>query len=52
VIEDETSVRDNIMELLNAEGYSSIGAKTVEEGLRLAWETIPDLIICDILMPT
>ena len=51
VIEDETSVRDNIMELLNAEGYSSIGAKDGEEGLRLAWETIPDLIICDILMP-
>jgi two-component system, sensor histidine kinase and response regulator len=51
VIEDETPVRDNIMELLNAEGYSSIGAKDGEEGARMAWETIPDLIICDILMP-
>jgi CheY-like chemotaxis protein/two-component sensor histidine kinase len=51
VIEDETSVRNNIIELLNAEGYSPIGAKDGEEGVRLAWETIPDLIICDILMP-
>ena len=51
VIEDETPLRDNIMELLNAEGYSAVGAKDGEEGIRLAWETIPDLIICDILMP-
>jgi two-component system, sensor histidine kinase and response regulator len=51
VIEDDTHVRNNIIELLNAEGYSSIGAKDGEEGARLAWETIPDLIICDILMP-
>jgi two-component system, sensor histidine kinase and response regulator len=51
VIEDDTPVRNNIIELLNAEGYSSIGAKDGEEGTRLAWETIPDLIICDILMP-
>ncbi len=51
VIEDETSLRNNIMELLNAEGYSSMGAKDGEEGVRMAWETIPDLIICDILMP-
>ena len=51
VIEDEKPVRDNILELLNAEGYSSIGAKDGEEGARMAWETIPDLIICDILMP-
>jgi two-component system, sensor histidine kinase and response regulator len=51
VIEDEASVRDNILELLNAEGYLCSGAKDGEEGVRLAWETIPDLIICDILMP-
>jgi DNA-binding response OmpR family regulator/anti-sigma regulatory factor (Ser/Thr protein kinase) len=51
VIEDDTPVRNNILELLNAEGYSSIGAKDGEEGVKLAWETIPDLIICDILMP-
>jgi two-component system sensor histidine kinase/response regulator len=51
VIEDEDSVRNNILELLNAEGYMPAGAKDGEEGVRLAWENIPDLIICDILMP-
>ena len=51
VVEDEENVRENILELLSAEGYSSYGAKDGEEGICLAKEKHPDLIICDILMP-
>jgi two-component system, sensor histidine kinase and response regulator len=51
VVEDEENVRENILELLSAEGYSSYGAKDGEEGISLAKEKHPDLIICDILMP-
>ena len=51
VVKDEENVRENILELLNAEGYSSYGAKDGEEGINLAREKHPDLIICDILMP-
>ena len=51
VIEDETPVRENIIELLTAEGYEAIGARDGEDGVRLVWEELPDLIICDILMP-
>jgi CheY-like chemotaxis protein len=51
VIEDEISVRQNLVELLNAEGYQAIEAKDGEEGVSLAWEQLPDLILCDISMP-
>ncbi|WP_199248904.1 bifunctional diguanylate cyclase/phosphodiesterase [[Phormidium] sp. ETS-05] len=51
VIEDETSVRENIIELLFAEEFEAIGAKNGREGLRLAIAESPDLIICDVMMP-
>ena len=51
VVEDEENVRENILELLNAEGYLSYGAKDGEEGIILAKEKHPELIICDIMMP-
>jgi two-component system, sensor histidine kinase and response regulator len=51
VIEDETAVRQNLVELLSAEGFLPIEARDGEEGVRLAWEMLPDLILCDINMP-
>ncbi len=51
VIEDEQDIRENIIELLSEEGYQAIGAQDGEEGIRKIWEELPDLIICDILMP-
>ncbi len=51
VIEDEDAVRENIIELLNEEGYEVVGARDGEEGVVQIWTQIPDLIICDILMP-
>lgn len=51
VIEDEQSVRENILDLLEAEGFEAIGAKNGHIGVTWAWEHKPDLIICDVMMP-
>lgn len=51
VIEDETTVRQNLVDLLSSEGYLPIEARDGEEGARLAWEMLPDVILCDINMP-
>ncbi len=51
VIEDEESVRENIVELLDTEGFEAIAAKNGRIGLLLAQKELPDLILCDVRMP-
>lgn len=51
VIENEDSVRENILELLEAEGFEAIGACNGEVGIRAAQQRQPSLILCDVLMP-
>jgi len=51
VIEDEELVRENILEFLDAEGLTGIGAINGYKGLDLAKVEKPDLIICDVMMP-
>jgi DNA-binding response OmpR family regulator len=51
VIEDEKLVRNNILRRLNAEGFQAKGAVNGVVGLKLAKLQIPDLIICDVIMP-
>lgn len=51
VIEDEETVRANILELLDAENFQGIEASNGHLGIELAREHLPDLIICDIMMP-
>ena len=51
VIEDEQLLRENILELLEAEGFETIGAQNGHVGITWAWEHKPDLIICDVMMP-
>ncbi|MEG4106840.1 response regulator [Microcoleus sp. S13_C5] len=51
VIEDEEAIRENILELLEAENFEGIGAINGKVGIKLAIETIPDLILCDMMMP-
>lgn len=51
VIEDEQDVRDNIVEILELEGFETKNAKNGIIGLKLAQQYNPDIIICDILMP-
>jgi len=51
VIEDEETVRENILELLDAEGFEAFSAPNGRVGLDLALQVLPDLILCDVRMP-
>jgi DNA-binding response OmpR family regulator len=51
VIEDEQALLKNIVRILSAEGYNSIGAENGEAGIQLVRAHNPDLILCDIMMP-
>lgn len=51
VIEDHLLIRENLLELLELEDYKAIGAEDGAVGLQLARESLPDLIICDVMMP-
>ncbi|WP_035984847.1 response regulator [Leptolyngbya sp. KIOST-1] len=51
VIEDETGVRDSIIDILNAEDFIVDSATNGEEGLRQIYEFQPDMVICDVMMP-
>jgi EAL domain-containing protein (putative c-di-GMP-specific phosphodiesterase class I) len=51
VIEDEELVRENILDLLEAEEFDTIAAANGSIGLNLALSEIPDLILCDMMMP-
>jgi two-component system, sensor histidine kinase and response regulator len=51
VIEDEESIRENILELLEAENFEALGAANGKVGIKMAIAQIPDLILCDMMMP-
>lgn len=51
VIEDEKFVRENILDLLDVEGFEVISAENGKIGIDLAKAMIPDLILCDVMMP-
>src|SRR5690606_35423160 len=51
VIEDEQSLRKDIIEMLTYEGFEVISAENGRVGIEQAREHLPDLIICDIMMP-
>lgn len=51
VIEDEELIRENIVELLEAEDFEVFDAENGRIGAQLAFEHQPDLILCDIMMP-
>ena len=51
VIDDDASVREYLKETLAPEGYHILLASNGTEGVRLAIEREPDLIILDLMMP-
>lgn len=51
VIEDEELVRENLLDLLEAEDFETIAAANGKIGLNLAFSEVPDLILCDMMMP-
>lgn len=51
LIEDNKDMRENTSEILELSGYKVYVAAHGKEGVELALHHIPDLIICDIMMP-
>ena len=51
VIDDDESVHSVLTNMLTREGYSTRIARNGKEGLRMAGEYHPDIVIFDILMP-
>ncbi len=51
VIEDNQEVRDNLGEILELSGYEVILAEDGKVGVEKALNEVPDLILCDVMMP-
>ena len=51
IVEDEPEALENLVTMLEMEGYRALGAANGRAGLELAQRERPDLILCDISMP-
>ncbi len=51
VIEDEAPLLEEILEWLGFEDYEAFGATDGVEGVETAIQHLPDLIVCDVMMP-
>lgn len=51
IIEDNEMNLELAATLLETKGFSIISARTAEEGLRLAYQFLPDLILMDFSLP-
>ncbi len=51
IIEDNPDVRENTVEILELSNYEVFTAENGKEGVKVANELLPDLIICDVMMP-
>lgn len=51
VIEDEAETRDNLVLLLEMEGFKPFAAPNGHAGVELAKRELPDVILCDVSMP-
>jgi DNA-binding response OmpR family regulator len=50
IVEDNQDMREFLFELLN-EDYHCIAANNGKDGIRMITEQIPDMVICDLMMP-
>lgn len=51
VIEDNNEIRENVIEILELAGYEVTVASNGTQGVALANKDMPDIILCDIMMP-
>jgi len=51
VIDDNPDIRDNTAEILELAGYKTFTAENGKRGVEVAIKEIPDVIVCDIMMP-
>lgn len=51
IIEDDAVTRKIYVDGLSAEGYNTIGAENGIQGIQKVQTHLPDVIVCDIVMP-
>src|SRR4051794_10360197 len=51
IIEDNTDIRENVVEILELAGFTVFEAENGKIGVELAMKNMPDVILCDIMMP-
>jgi len=51
LIEDHAQMRENLILMLEMEGFAVVSAEQGLRGLELARSEAPDLILCDVMMP-
>lgn len=51
IIDDKSTIVENLAEFLELRGFTVICANNGADGLAMAKTYLPDLIVCDILMP-
>lgn len=51
VIEDETETRENLVLMLEMEGFKAFSAPNGKQGVMVAKRELPEVILCDVSMP-
>ncbi len=51
VVEDETTIRNNLLRMLQHEGFEVLGAENGQVALSKVHDFQPNLILCDVMMP-
>lgn len=51
IVEDDTSIRELLVEIFESEGYNVASTINGLEGIKALEENIPDLILMDVTMP-
>ncbi|WP_025144727.1 response regulator [Pedobacter jeongneungensis] len=51
IIEDNNDIRESTAEVLDLAGYETFTAKHGKVGVEMALQHLPDVILCDIMMP-
>lgn len=51
IMDDNKDYREDLLEILNLEGYITLEAENGLLGLQIIQDEIPDLILCDLDMP-
>jgi CheY-like chemotaxis protein len=51
IIEDNDDIRESTAEVLDLAGYQTFTAKHGKLGVEMALNHLPDVILCDIMMP-
>lgn len=51
IVDDELTIADTLVEILNGEGYEAVAAATGDSALASARSFLPDIVISDVVMP-